>query len=141
MLERVREGENMIDKPMQLAIEKHADELVTTFLGRKMINSRLKLWYMDELGLTNPKDYLSESQTDRLMESIAILNEQLNLCSLDQMDKELSDRIHTNMLKTLQSLKIEAAAIGVKAEATKSVASVLGKGLSKLSKSLDEAIT
>ena len=116
----------MDDKIMTKVISKHKEELVIDRFGSRVINPRVKLWYMDELGLTNNTDYLDGENHVAFMKSLNEL--QITLCgqTLDDISDKLDKRIHDGMIKQIQEVRLEAELASMKV----SVAKIVPTGVS-----------
>lgn len=70
-------------------IREHKKDLTAKLLDKKVVNGgRIKLWYMDELGLTKPDDNLSERQHMIFILACKIIEKKNECYPLKQMELE-----------------------------------------------------
>ena len=131
----------MKDKIMLRVISKYKGDLVIDRFGDKVINPRVKLWYMDELGLTKRTDYLDGENHITFMESLNEL--QLTLCgqTLDSISDKLDKRIHDGMLEQIRAVRLEAELATMKVAVAKIVPTRVKAALDKFSNIVDKANT
>ena len=131
----------MKDEIMLRVVSKHKDDLVIGRFGDKVINPRVKLWYMDELGLTKRTDYLDGENYVTFMKSLSKL--QITLCgqTLDDISDKLDKRIHDGMLNEIRKVRLETELATTKLTIAKIVPTVISDSLDKLSSTVDKANT